>query len=293
MYEPLLEVAIPGDVARPGRSFRAGYAIAEKIVVLQQIFTNVVAQDNLRNTCRLLAAAGGVRLITVEGADNEVRPRPEATSVASLMGQRCRVSAGVEVMLNVDRPDVEVWGVDDLDSEARSLTAMTLANSGRKQCDQTFQALRPILQDAQLHCYTPRVSRVQALRCALYGRWVEMSTSPGLDNYAKSLSRPFTRVVSEIVDCSTAEGLNLGEFPSIPLYHRLLGQEKRFRQRRVNHEQKTFVKRLVSRIVSGTGGPNGVDLERIGPVIEFWAEQNEISNDEFNKAVDSAVASPF
>src|SRR2546426_840803 len=112
MYEPLLDVGIPDDIAWAGSSFVSGEKDMEKVIVIQQVYINEQSQENVRTVCKILSEDAGIRLIAVEGADDVVRPRSEAYSVRALLQRRCRISAGVEVFLNVDRPAVEVWGVD-------------------------------------------------------------------------------------------------------------------------------------------------------------------------------------
>lgn len=283
MHEPLLNIDIPNDAALPGRSFRAGEAVAEKVVIVQQIFTNTSAQENLRTVCRLFAQVGGVRLLAVEGADGQIPPRPEATSVAQLLRTRCRVSAGVEVLLNVDRPDVEAWGVDDLDSEARSLDAMTSAQAGAARREQVFRALRGPLAAAQSRCYPVAVARLRKLQCAVYGRWEESSHSPGLQ-YTANLSQSIAEVVAAAIAAAGTVGLDLREFPAVGQYQRLLGEEKTFDQKAVTAGQTTFTERLVTRVFSSIGS-GGVTIDQIAPIIQFWANENGVSNAEFEAAV--------
>jgi hypothetical protein len=268
MHEPLLDVDLPNDAVLLFQHVRAGEA-AEKVIVIRQIFTNVAAQENLRAVCRLFAEAG-VRLLAVEGADGRLPPRPEATSVAALLQTRCRVSAGVEVLLNVDRPGVVAWGVVGLDSEALSLDAMTRAQAGAAKREQVFRALRRSLAAAQGRCYPAAVARLRQLQCAVYGRWKESSNVSG-PQYPANLSQPFAKVAAATIAAAGPVGLAMREFPTVVQYQRLLGEEKVFDQRAVTVGQRTFLQRLKTHVLAPVRAAGGVTFREVEPVVQFWA----------------------
>ena len=258
MIEPLLGIALPNGIVMSGKYHRTSDSV-ETVVVLEQVFDNVRAQENLATVCKLCATQAGIRLVAVEGDDGEVRPARAPQSVRDLIGNGTPVSAGI-LSLQQTEPDlIDVCGVDEMKANHDSQRAMIAVRQSAAVSEAGFGALRPLLSKAQARCYGPDVAAVRSAMLGVYG-----SPLP--------LARQHTLLVKAIANA----GIDLGRFPLVRRFHEMRSKEAKVSAWRAKTQMVRFVSRVRQRLFNWfkRAGKNQVeiDLEKVKPVLQYWME---------------------
>src|SRR5712692_4882661 len=96
MYEPLLDVAVPLQIARVWQHRQRGNATSEKIIIMPQVYDNQAGQTNILLTCLIFMQEAGIRLIAVEGTDTQLQATGQKMSIEKMIRETTNyVSAGV------------------------------------------------------------------------------------------------------------------------------------------------------------------------------------------------------
>jgi hypothetical protein len=270
VIEPLLQVTIPDELVLVGKHHRAG-DYGEKVILLQEVYENEKAQENLVELCRLFTGQANVRMCTVEGADSEVEPLPAPATLRQLVFLT-PVSAGVMFLLQEDEGLFDVWGVDDMELNVRSQSAMArLMGSGERR-EQAFGHVRDLLRAAQRRHYPSGVADLQTAMLRMFQEKLSLPTR------AEAISRE-----------AKAVGLDLRSFPAVQGYLDFQELDRRVDPRRATKQRDEFVLRLVTRLQGWFKlvGPNEleIDMEAAAPIIEYWRETTGRSREELDKDV--------
>lgn len=269
MLEPLLNIVIPNDTAMQGRHHRAGDA-AETVLLLQQVFDNHCAQQNLAEVCRLCATQAGVRLVAVEGADDEVVPSNPPRSIRQLIDSASQVSAGVLHLQSTEPDLVDVWGVDDMELNFQSQQAMIRVMNNGPVRDSAFVSIRDLAQKAQARCYGPELASLRGGMLSVYQQ-----------------RQPVSKQVAMLVKAADSYGVDLRAFPLVRRYDEIIVKERNIQSAQVQRQTVEFMTRLQRRLFDWfkPAGRNemNVDLQRAKPIFEYWMERTGMTADELDR----------
>jgi hypothetical protein len=272
MIEPLLGVSIPAETASAGKFHRAGDA-AEMVLLLQQVFDNVCAQQNLADVCRLCANQAGVRLVAVEGADHELLPMQPPKSIRHWIEMASPVSAGV-LHLQASEPDlIDVWGVDEMDLNKQSQGAMIRVMQNSSIRDGAFALLRPLLVTAQQRIYGKDVGSLRMNMLSVYG------VRAGIGKQI------------EMLETAAAQtGLDLRAFPLVRRFGEIQVKEKEINSGQVQSQTVQFMKRLQEKLFDWVKPVSrthvDIDLQKAKPVMEYWMEMTGVTAEEMDQNVE-------
>jgi len=284
MHEPLLDVKIPSQIAELIEHHRAGHASREKVIILEQAYDDAYNQLIIRLTCKMFVDNAGVRLITVEGANKELRTVPPHTDIEELIKNTTNdVSGGVLQLLNSDPASIDVWGVDNLDLIADSEMARLQVKKKIDNLKRGFDAIRQLLHVAQLKCYPPALAQ---LRNGLVL----------VDVYDKGL--PINAQISLIKQMAILTGLDLRAFPMIMRLDRISQIENRINIERAKKQREEFPRRLSDRleswykIVGKVPGKEtdqvnvAIDMAKVQPILDYWMEITGLTAKEIERMIE-------
>lgn len=276
MSEPLLGVQIPEAFGRQTEGFAAPGPGGVQLAIVLQAFDDVKAQTCLAAICALYIRAG-VRLLAVESADDRIAPEPGNIDVKQLIRTR-NVSAGVLSVVNAGAPSVEAYGVDDLSLIPPSYQAMATVSGGRAARNQVFEkTIRPLLKTAQESKYPTALAQFRRARLDIYE-----SRKPVLEQARLGLA------------AAKVTGLDLEPFRLVRRFLEMGEREKTLDQARAKAELEQFVTRVMERAnITLRQKSLQQDLERAGPVLEFWLRETGQSVDEFYAAIRASPAPVF
>lgn len=275
MREPILDVALPSQLAVLARHYRSGDAEAEKLVIVQQVYDDVGQQLTLLATCVLFVENAGVRFIAVEGADTELQSDARRPSVTHLVERTANdVSAGVLSLLN-GTLDIEAWGIDDLELKRRSEIAQMRVMSVWSERDQAFAEIRRLLRTARGRWYPPEFSRLR-----------EALVLVGVHGDRTSLAA----LLSLVKEGAASSRVDVRAFPVIITAEDISKLEDRIDLKRARKEWASFIERILNRMHAWyrPAGANQVkiNLEKAQPLIEYWMEATQLTAEEFNQLVE-------
>ncbi len=271
MIEPLLGIAFEDRLAMARRHYRAANG-RETVILLEQVYDNVRAQENLEQVCRLCAGQAGIRLVTVEGSDTQLAPLTRRQSVEELINSNSQVSAGVLHLQQSDPGLIEVFGVDEMTMNRRSQTAMITVLQNASLREKVFSVLRPVLAAAQKRCYGDAVARLRG------GSLKLMSADLSINQQTALIKKSAGEV-----------GLDLNDYPQVRRFDEIRLKEKQLRYWLVRIQMAIFVRRVHQRIFSWYKfvGKNQleINLEKAKPVLEYWMEATGIAPEELDQNV--------
>jgi hypothetical protein len=161
MLEPISGLVLPDEWV----SLRAKWLPDRptlELVILPEVFTDSVCQNNIAFIAGRLAQDGGFRLLTVEGTHGPIKPTPLApeadSTVETLLRQNPAVSAGVLNLLRTAPNPPEVWGVDDELARRDQRDANFSINGVRHLSAAFFDRVQAMLAPAKDRIY-PRAAR--------------------------------------------------------------------------------------------------------------------------------------
>jgi hypothetical protein len=272
MIEPLLSVSIPAETASAGKFHRAGDA-AEMVLLLQQVFDNVCAQQNLADVCRLCANQAGVRLVAVEGSDHELQPLQPPKSIRHWIDMASPVSAGVLHLQAVEPDLIDVWGVDEMDLNRQSQGAMIRVMQNSAIRDGAFDSLRPLLLKAQQRIYGTKVGSLRENMLSVYG------TRAGIG-----------RQIEMLGIAAAHTGLELRAFPLVRRFGEIQTKEKEISSAHVQAQTVQFMKRLHEKLFDWVKPVSrthvDIDLQKAKPVMEYWMEMTGVTPEEMDQNVE-------
>jgi len=272
MIEPLLGISIPNQIVMAGKHRRSGDS-GETLIIVQQAYDNVRGQENLEAICRLCATQAGIRLVAVEGADEELRPTTPPKPVRDLINVGSAVSAGVLHLQATDPDLIDVWGVDELELNRRSQTAMIAVTQSAALRDRFLEAVRPVLSAAQSSCYDPKLAALRACTLSVSGK-----------------RTPIAKQVELIKETAATAGLDLRSFPLIRRFDEIARKGRQVSGWRAKMQMARFLRRLLKRLYNWfkREGRNHVqiDLEKAKPVLEYWMEATGLTPEELDESIE-------
>jgi hypothetical protein len=272
VIEPLLEVQLADELVFVGKHHRGGDD-GEKVIVLQEVYNDVQAQEHLAEICRVFAEDANVRFVACEGADAEVGRSPVAGGISELVAASSSVSAGVLFLLNEHPGLVEAWGVDDLGLHARSSEAMTRLMLAQPLREAAFEHIRPLLEAARSRWYPKDVSRLRSSLLTLLPERL-----------------PLARQVELIEKQARETEFDLGAFPSVRGYLEVAAAEREVDEKRFEKQKADFVERLVDRLFGWFTftPPNRLTIDRaaVEPILDYWCERTGMSRADLDKIIE-------
>jgi hypothetical protein len=278
MGETLLDVIIPSGIARVRKQYISWDNNAEKLIVLLQVYDNILAQENIFSVCNLFVNETGMRLIGVEGSDKELQSVPNKTSIKELI-LASEVSAGVLSLLNSESCDIDVFGVDNLNMIAESRKAMTDLWATSEVREKVFKVIRQLLHKAQNKFYPSSISRFRRGTLDLYGEKIALK-----------------EIIMNIQESAQIVNMDFDNFPNIKQYINIESREKKFNRNRADKQKIEFINRLLKKLSSWykVVGKNkvNINLEKAMPILIYWMESTGQSEEELKRNIDRVGIEP-
>lgn len=272
MIEPLLEVSIPDATASLSGRYMASDPTGPKLVIVLQVYNDATQQRNLAQVCALLAKDAGVRLMTVENADQELTPEPGEVNVERLIQTRS-VSAGLLSLLNSPGARIEVWGADDMMKVSESQDCMEQLLRLAPAREAAFGSIREFLRELQEGVYPLPLAKLRRLQLKLYAE-------PG----------GLTEQAGWLREAAASFGVPLRDFPALSRFFDMQSSEKQINAKRAEAQKAEFIKRVMNRIHGwyAVGGKNrvNIDLKKVEALLEFWMEKTNQPAAEIAKRID-------
>ncbi|MFC2140909.1 hypothetical protein ACFLQP_01250 [Acidobacteriota bacterium] len=280
MNERLLDIAIPSSIARVSKYYHSWDKNAEKIVIVKEVYDNVLAQENIFLVCKLFVNEAGVRLITVENTDKKVESKHKKTTINdSILSSN--VSAGVLNLLNFDSALIDVWGVDNLDMITKSENAVMGIRSTASVREQVFEVVRTFLLRAQKNFYTFPISRLRS----------------GILNLLYGVDMNINEKIVQIKKAAKFAGINIHDFPTISRYINFVSKINKINKKRVNKQMTEFWNRLFNKLNSWykivDKNEIHIDGKQLMPLLAFWMESTGQSEEELKRNLNRAGEESF